>query len=67
MVVLGQTLWNDTASFEDISRDFYDASFGADGSKVQEYLATLSALFYPPYLRVNDRSLTPNPPLVFQG
>lgn len=51
MVVLGQTLWNDTASFEDISRDFYDASFGADGSKVQEYLATLSALFYPPYLR----------------
>ncbi len=51
MVVMGRTLWNDTLSFDEIARDYFAAAFGAEGRRAQEYLAQLSELFDPPYLR----------------
>jgi hypothetical protein len=51
MVVLGQTLWNDCLELQAISDDYYQAAFGSDGTLVARYLAKLSTLFCPPYLR----------------
>ncbi|MHB1356865.1 MAG: DUF4838 domain-containing protein [Anaerolineae bacterium] len=51
MVVLGRTLWDDTLDQQAISDDYYLASFGTDGVRVARYLAELSTLFCPPYLR----------------
>lgn len=51
MVVLGLTLWNDSLELQAISSDYYLAAYGADGALVGEYLAELSGLFCPPYLR----------------
>ena len=51
MVVLGRMLWDDGQSFEAIAEDYFRSAYGADGPAVQEYLARLSELFDPPYLR----------------
>lgn len=51
MVVLGLTLWNDSLELQVISDDYYLSAYGADGAHVSEYLAELSKLFCPPYLR----------------
>jgi hypothetical protein len=51
MYVLGKTLWNDQLEFEAIAKDYLEHAFGRDGKRVGQYLATLSDLFDPPYLR----------------
>jgi hypothetical protein len=52
MYVLAKTLWDDGAAFDDLAKAYFEASFGsAEGERVREYLAHLSALFDPPYLR----------------
>ena len=51
MVVLGLTLWNDKLELQAISDDYYLAAYGAHGELVGGYLAELSKLFCPPYLR----------------
>jgi hypothetical protein len=51
MVVMGRTLWDDTLSFDAIARDYFAGAFGPEGERAQEYLAQLSELFDPPYLR----------------
>jgi hypothetical protein len=51
MVVMGRTLWDDRLSFEEIAEDYFRSAFGADGGLVEDYLASLSGLFDPPYLR----------------
>ena len=51
MVVLGRTLWDDQLPFEEIAADYFRSAYGVDGARCQGYLAQLSELFDPPYLR----------------
>jgi len=51
MTVLGRTLWDEQATFEEIAADYFQSAYGDDGALVQGYLQQLSALFDPPYLR----------------
>ena len=46
-------LWDKDSKFEDISRDYYAAAFGEDGPAVEAYLAKISELFDPAFMR-ND-------------
>jgi hypothetical protein len=51
MYVLGKTLWNDRLEFEPLVKDYFEHAFGKDGKRVRKYLATLSDLFDPSYIR----------------
>jgi hypothetical protein len=51
MYVLAKTLWDDSASFDDLATEYFDAAFGPEGDQVRETIAQLSTLFDPPYLR----------------
>ncbi|MBP3918975.1 MAG: DUF4838 domain-containing protein [Clostridia bacterium] len=51
MLAMAETLWNREAVFADIARSYFTAAFGDDGIKVWRYLAVLSDLFDPEYLR----------------
>lgn len=51
MYVMGKTLWDERICFDEISRDYFYSSFGHDGDKCRKYLAEISELFDPPYLR----------------
>lgn len=51
MTVLARTLWDDSLALEEIMRDYYTSAYGEDGAKAGAYLASLSDLFNPPYLR----------------
>jgi Domain of unknown function (DUF4838) len=51
MTVMGRMLWDTVLAFDAIARDYFDSAFGADGEACFEYLAKLSELFEPPYLR----------------
>ena len=51
MTVMGRTLWNRDAGFEEIASDYFAAAFGPDGVLCRDYLHRLSQLFDPPYLR----------------
>ena len=51
MHVMARTLWNEDASFDDLASYYFEAAFGADGEACREYMATLSRLFDPPYIR----------------
>ena len=44
-------LWDKTSAFEDVSAEYFTAAFGEDGKAVEDYMATLSRLFDPVYLR----------------
>ena len=55
MWVLAKTLWDENATFEAMARDYFDAAFGPDGEACRAYMAHLSELFDPPYLR-GDKS-----------
>ena len=50
MYVMGQAMYNNSLSFDELARDFF-ATFGEDGEKCREYMAELSRLFNPVYLR----------------
>jgi len=51
MTVLARTLWDDNSPLEEITRDYYGSAFGQDADEAGSYLASLSRLFDPPYLR----------------
>ncbi|NSW91537.1 MAG: DUF4838 domain-containing protein [Firmicutes bacterium] len=51
MYVMGRTLWDDTLDFNEIAERYFVCAFGRDGKKCLEYMAKLSELFDPPYLR----------------
>jgi len=51
MYVLGRTLWNRNTDFEELSKKYFECAFGKDSEKCREYLAGLSELFDPDYLR----------------
>ena len=51
MTVMGRTLWDSGLGFEDIAEDYFAAAYGADGPACREYLAKLSELFDPPFVR----------------
>lgn len=53
MYAMAEGLWNKNSSFADISRDYYAAAFGEEGSAVEAYLARMSELFDPAFMR-ND-------------
>jgi hypothetical protein len=51
MAVLGWALWDKTRDFDTMARDYFAAAFGPDGQAALAYLAQLSELFDPAYLR----------------
>ncbi len=51
MLGMAETLWNRDAKFSDIARNYFNAAFGTDGIKVWRYLAVLSDMFDPDYIR----------------
>jgi len=51
MTAMGKTLWDDTTDFEDLSADYFNAAFGADGGACEEYLQKMSSIFDPVYMR----------------
>jgi len=51
MTVMARTLWDDSLALEEITRDYYASAFGEDADQAGSYLASLSRLFDPPYLR----------------
>ena len=55
MDVMARTLWNEDVDFDALARDYFAAAFGAAGEAAREYLARLSQLFDPPYLRGDRR------------
>jgi len=51
MAVMARTLWEKTTPLEDITADYFAHAYGEDGPAVNAYLAAISELFDPPYLR----------------
>jgi hypothetical protein len=51
MYVMAKTLWDDDAQFEALADEYFASAFGPDGEACREYMARLSSLFDPPYLR----------------
>jgi hypothetical protein len=51
MMAMGWTLWRSEADFDRIAADYFQAAFGPDGAQCRAYLAGLSDLFEPVYLR----------------
>jgi hypothetical protein len=44
MYVLGQTLWDDTLSFDALLEDYFAAAFGADWQQARDYLLSFAKL-----------------------
>ncbi len=44
-------LWDKNSSFEDVAKEYFLAAFGIYGEDVEKYLATLSDLFDPEFVR----------------
>ncbi len=51
MHVLGSALWNRNANFAELCSAYFQDCFGKAGPAVKEYLAKISGLFDPPYMR----------------
>ncbi|MGC9360187.1 MAG: DUF4838 domain-containing protein [Anaerolineae bacterium] len=51
MAVMARTLWDDTTPLEEITADYFAHAYGEDGAAAEAYLAAMSELFDPPYLR----------------
>ncbi len=51
MHVLARTLWDENADFETLAADYFADAFGSDGEAARRYVAELSRLFDPAYLR----------------
>jgi hypothetical protein len=51
MYVMARTLWDDSADVDDLASEYFASAFGADGELCRDYMATLSSLFDPPYIR----------------
>lgn len=48
---MAKGLWDKNSKFEDVSNEYFTATFGDDASKVENYMRTLSELFDPEYMR----------------
>ena len=51
MTVLGRTLWDRDARFEDIAEQYFASAFGEEAPAAREYLASVSELINPKLLR----------------
>ncbi len=51
MYAMAAGLWDKASVFEDVSAEYFTAAFGQDAEAVETYMATLSRLFDPVYLR----------------
>lgn len=49
--VMARTLWDASSDFAALAEDYFRSAFGPEGGLVRLYLARLSELFDPPYLR----------------
>ncbi len=58
MYAMARALWDKTCRFEDVCDEYFTASFGEDGKKIEAYLSRLSQLFDPVYIR-NERDISP--------
>lgn len=67
MYVLGKTLWNDQLEFDALAEDYLEHAFGRDGKRVGQYLATLSELFDPPYIRGEKPRINSRAAIEFTG
>lgn len=50
---MANALWNKSKSFEDVQKEYFYAAFSEDGKAVSEYLAEISALACPTFVRGN--------------
>jgi len=48
---MAKGLWDKNSKFEDVSSEYFIATFGSDALIVENYMATLSELFDPAYMR----------------
>ena len=53
MYVMARTLWDESVDVDGLAAEYFPAAFGADGEAARAYLAEMSRLFDPPYLRGN--------------
>jgi len=51
MTAMAEALWDKNKKFEDVARDYFLKAYGDEGISVMDYMAKLSELFDPPYLR----------------
>lgn len=58
MYAMAKALWNKSSVFEDVTAEYFSAAFGIDAPAVEQYLATLSSLFDPMYLR-HEKPINP--------
>jgi hypothetical protein len=66
MHVLARTLWDENAGFETLAETYFRDAFGPDGDAVRAYLAELSRLFDPPYLRGDKTPRGPDESHIFR-
>lgn len=59
MTVMARTLWDRDLSFDEIARDYFDSAFGPDGAACREYMARLTGLFDPVYMRGEQTVVDP--------
>ncbi|MBI5095468.1 MAG: DUF4838 domain-containing protein [Candidatus Hydrogenedentes bacterium] len=57
MTIMGRTLWNREANFDEIVDDYFKSAFGADGSACRQYVDQLTSLYHAPV--VHDRDAEP--------
>ena len=53
LYAMARALWDKESDFDKVAEEYFAASFGEDGEKVHKYLATVSDLFDPVFLRGN--------------
>ncbi len=51
MYAMARGLWDKDSKFEDVSRDYFAEAFAEDGPAVEAYMAKLSELFDPKFMR----------------
>lgn len=51
MYAMAKGLWDKNSKFEDITKEYFAAAYGKDAEVVEKYMATLSVLFDPVYMR----------------
>ncbi len=59
MVGMASALWDEKASFREVSAQYFGDLFGESAEAMKEYFQTLSELFHPPYLRLEEETINP--------
>lgn len=55
---MAKALWDKASAFEEVTEEYFSAAFGDKGRQVEKYMAELSRLFDPMYLR-HEKPLDP--------